>query len=292
MKTSFLGLGVMGYPMAGHLAKNGFDAVVYNRTYSVGQKWQEEYSGKIAKNPAEAADSADLVLMCLGNDDDVRSVVYGDDGVLSTIQPGAVLVDHTTTSADLAHELAQACAEKKVSFLDAPVSGGQSGAENGVLTVMVGGDAEALAKADKAIACYSQKVQLMGKTGSGQLSKMVNQICIAGVLQGLSEGLNFAIENGLDCDALLSTISKGAAQSWQMENRGKTMVANEFDFGFSVKWMIKDLTFCLEQASHQGIELPMTKHIYQRYLKIQQQGNDGLDTSSLITLLRKQSKIN
>lgn len=290
VKTAFLGLGVMGYPMAGHLANGSFDTVVYNRTSSVSHNWQAQYSGTVASNPAEAVASADLVFMCLGNDDDVRSVVYGDNGVVSALQAGAVLVDHTTTSADIAHELAQACAQKQASFLDAPVSGGQSGAENGMLTVMVGGDAKALAQADKALSCYSQAIQLMGATGSGQLSKMVNQICIAGVLQGLSEGLHFAIENNLNCDALLSTISKGAAQSWQMENRGTSMVANEFDFGFSVKWMIKDLRFCLEQAQRQGADLPMTAQVYQRYLQIQQQGNDRLDTSALITLLTKQNK--
>ena len=286
-RVAFLGLGVMGFPMAGHLSAAGYDVCVYNRTTSVSQRWEQKHVGEAHSTPASAVADVDLACMCLGNDDDVRSVVYGDDGVLARLRPGSILVDHTTTSSELACELAQACHKHQINFLDAPVSGGQSGAEKGILTVMVGGDSDILTRAQPIIERYAQRVQLMGATGKGQQAKMVNQICVAGLLQALAEGLHFAIENDIDCDALLSTISKGAAQSWQMDNRGKTMVSNKFDFGFSVKWMIKDLQICLEQAQRSGTRLPMTTEILDRYRQLEQQGRGHCDTSSLIALLQK-----
>jgi 3-hydroxyisobutyrate dehydrogenase len=282
-KLAFLGLGVMGYPMAGHLAKAGHAVTVYNRTSAKAQKWVEQHGGTSAPSPADAAREADIVLMCVGNDNDVRSVAKE---ALAGMKQGAILVDHTTASADVAREVAGAASARKVAFLDAPVSGGQAGAENGTLTIMVGGDANVFAKAEAVLALYARAVTLMGPTGSGQLTKMVNQICIAGLVQALSEGINFAQCAGLDPERVLDVISKGAAQSWQMENRGKTMVADKFDFGFAVDWMRKDLAICLDSARRNGAALPVTALVDQFYARVQARGGGRWDTSSLIRLLR------
>jgi 3-hydroxyisobutyrate dehydrogenase len=278
--------------MAGHLAAAGHPVAVYNRTRSRAEGWIAEHSGAAgadtaAATPAEAAATADVVLLCVGNDDDVRSVVYGDHGVLAGMKRGSVLVDHTTASADLARELAQACAERGVGFLDAPVSGGQAGAENGQLTVMVGGSEETFAAVEPVIACYAKSVRLMGPAGAGQLTKMVNQICIAGVLQGLAEGIHFAEQAELDVEAVIDVISKGAAQSWQMENRYRTMAAGEFDFGFAVNWMRKDLDITLRTGRHLEARLPLTALIDQFYADVQSYGGGRWDTSSLIERLRR-----
>ena len=285
-RLAFLGLGVMGYPMAGHLAKAGHQVCVYNRSPQKAQKWVAEYGGRSAPTPAAAAKNADIVMMCVGNDDDVRHVIMGKDGVLEGIAAGGVLVDHTTASAIVAREAFDACKAKGVGFLDAPVSGGQAGAENGKLTIMVGGDAEAYAKAEGVMQHYARAVTLLGGPGAGQLTKMVNQICIAGIVQGLSEAIAFGQKAGLDVEKVLEVISKGAAQSWQMENRGKTMVADKFDFGFAVDWMRKDLAIVLEESRKNGSYLPLTALVDQFYAQIQQKGGNRWDTSSLIRLLR------
>ena len=284
-KVAFVGLGVMGYPMAGHLAKAGHEVVVYNRTEAKAEAWVAEHGGSRAATPAAAAAGREMVLMCVGNDDDVRAVTYGDDGILAGMDNGAVLVDHTTDSADLARELGGDAADRGLGFLDAPVSGGQAGAENGALTVMVGGEAETFARAEPVIEAYARAVTLMGATGFGQLTKMVNQVCIAGVLQGLAEGFNFAVKAGLDGDKVVDVISKGAAGSWQMENRARTMVKDEFDFGFAVNWMRKDLKLALEEAGRNGARLPMTALVDQFYAQVQARGGARWDTSSLIHLL-------
>ncbi len=290
-KTAFIGLGVMGYPMAGHLAAAGYPVAVYNRTNSKAEAWLTEHNGSAhciaGGTPAETAAGAQLVFLCVGNDDDVRSVVFGDRGVLATMGAGSILVDHTTASADLARELAAACAEQGVGFLDAPVSGGQAGAENGQLTVMVGGDPETFAAAKPVIDCYAKSVRLMGPAGAGQLTKMVNQICIAGVLQGLAEGLHFAEQAELDIEAVVDVISKGAAQSWQMENRHKTMAAGEFEFGFAVDWMRKDLDIALNTGRKLNARLPLTALVDQFYADVQSYGGGRWDTSSLLQRLRK-----
>ena len=283
---AFLGMGVMGAPMAGHLAKQGRDVTVWNRTKAKADRWVEENGGKAAASPQEAASAAAVVLMCLGNDDDVRSVVYGEDGALAGLQNDAILVDHTTASAELARELDAACREGGSRFLDAPVSGGQAGAENGALTVMVGGEAGVFKEALPAMQAYGKTVTHMGPAGAGQLTKMVNQICIAGLVQGLSEAVNFAQKAELDTDKVLATISKGAAQSWQMENRWKTMANDEFDFGFAVDWMRKDLGICLAEAKRNGAPLPVTALVDQFYRMVQMRGGKRYDTSSLITNLR------
>jgi 3-hydroxyisobutyrate dehydrogenase len=285
-KTAFVGLGVMGFPMAGHLAKAGHSVTVYNRTAAKAAQWVEKYGGKSASTPAAAAADMELVLVCVGNDDDVRAVTLGADGALAAMKPGAILVDHTTASATVARELYAAAKARGVGFLDAPVSGGQAGAENGKLTIMVGGDADAFAVAEPVLACYARAVTLMGRAGSGQLTKMVNQICIAGLVQGLSEGINFGMRAGLDIEKVLDVIGKGAAQSWQMDNRGKTMAADKFDFGFAVDWMRKDLAICMAQARGDGAALPVTALIDQFYARIQARGGGRWDTSSLIRLLR------
>jgi len=285
-KTAFVGLGVMGFPMAGHLAKAGHSVTVYNRTAAKAAQWVEKHGGKSASTPAAAADGVELVMVCVGNDDDVRAVTLGADGALAAMKPGAILVDHTTASATVARELYAAAKARGVGFLDAPVSGGQAGAENGKLTIMVGGDADAFAVAEPVLACYARAVTLMGRAGSGQLTKMVNQICIAGLVQGLSEGINFGMRAGLDIEKVLDVIGKGAAQSWQMDNRGKTMAADKFDFGFAVDWMRKDLAICLAQARGDGAALPVTALIDQFYARIQARGGGRWDTSSLIRLLR------
>jgi len=282
-KVAFIGLGVMGSPMARHLASRGHDVCVYNRTTAKADEWVTSHGGSRALTPREAAAGREVVFMCVGNDDDVRSVVYGDDGVLAGIDKSAVLVDHTTASATLARELAAACAERGVGFVDAPVSGGQAGAENGQLTIMCGADDEAVfTRAEPIMGSYAKRTKLLGKAGSGQLAKMVNQICIAGIAQGLSEAINFAMKAGLDPDAVVDVISKGAAQSWQMDNRASTMARGEFEFGFAVQWMRKDLAIVFEEAERNGAELPMTKMVDGFYAEVEQLGGKRWDTSSLI----------
>ena len=284
--VAFLGLGVMGYPMAGHLAQAGHRVTVYNRNSAKALRWREQYAGTGAPSPAAAAASADFVLMCVGNDADVRAVVLGTDGALSAMRKGAILVDHTTASAQIAREIHDAAQTAGVGFLDAPVSGGQAGAENGKLTIMVGGDADTFARAEPVLAHYARAVTLMGGPGSGQLTKMMNQICIAGLVQALAEGISFAEKSGLDVERALDVISKGAAQSWQMENRGKTMVADKFDFGFAVDWMRKDLGLCLAEARTKGVALPVTALVDQFYARVQAQGGGRWDSSSLLRVLR------
>ena len=283
-KVAFIGLGVMGYPMAGHLAKAGYQTRVYNRTAAKAEQWCDEYGGSHGLTPREAAEGADLVFMCVGNDDDLRSVVYGDDGALAGCNTDAILVDHTTASADVAREIAE---RAHVAFLDAPVSGGQAGAENGVLTVMIGGDQQAFDKARPVIMNYARAAELLGDVGAGQLTKMVNQICIAGLVQGLSEGLDFAQRAGLDGHKVVEVISKGAAGSWQMENRGNTMLNDEFEFGFAVDWMRKDLGICLQEAERNGAELPITRIVNEFYGEVQAMGGGRWDTSSLIRRLSR-----
>jgi 3-hydroxyisobutyrate dehydrogenase-like beta-hydroxyacid dehydrogenase len=285
-RIAFLGLGVMGYPMAGHLQKAGFDVCVYNRTSAKATQWQQQFNGRIASTPALAAEQADIVILCVGNDNDVRSVVYGNDGVLATLAKGSLLIDHTTASAELARELAGACAKTGVDFLDAPVSGGQAGAQNGQLTIMLGGEEHAMHIAQPVLSAYARSMRLLGPHGAGQLAKMVNQICIAGVVQGLAEGLHFATKAGLDAKAVLDVISKGAAQSWQMENRGYTMVDGQFDFGFAVDWMRKDLGITLHEARKNGAQLPLTALVDQFYAEVQALGGNRQDTSSLIRRLQ------
>ena len=287
-KVAFVGLGVMGYPMAGHLkAKGGHEVTVYNRTGAKAEKWVAQHGGKSAPTPKQAAEGQDFVMACVGNDHDLREVMLGKDGVFSGVAKGAIVVDHTTASAEIARELHAEAKKLGFDFIDAPVSGGQAGAENGVLTVMCGGDETPYAKAEKVIAAYARACTLMGPSGSGQLAKMVNQICIAGLVQGLAEGLHFAMKAGLDIEKLIATISKGAAQSWQMENRYKTMVAGKFDFGFAVDWMRKDLNICLEEARRNGASLPTSAAIDQYYAQVQKMGGKRWDTSSLIALLNR-----
>ena len=287
MKLAFLGLGVMGFPMAGHLARAGHDVTVYNRSAAKAKQWVDTYGGRSAATPAAAAQGAQIVMMCVGNDDDVRAVASGADGALSGMSAGATLVDHTTASAEVAREVYDSAKSRGIAFLDAPVSGGQAGAENGKLTIMVGGDAAAFAAAQEVIAIYARAVTLMGGPGAGQLTKMVNQICIAGLVEALSEGVHFAMKAGLDPQLVLDVISKGAAQSWQMENRGKTMVADKFDFGFAVDWMRKDLAICLAEARRNGAMLPITAIVDQLYAQVQARGGGRWDTSSLVRLLNK-----
>ncbi len=282
MKVAFIGLGVMGYPMAGHLANAGHTVTVYNRTTAKAQKWVSEYQGEYAETPSEAAKGADIVFMCVGNDDDLRSVVYGEQGVLASMHEGSYLVDHTTTSAEVAREVGAQAKLQGIAFLDAPVSGGQAGAENGVLTVMVGGEEADFNVVQPVMAVFSRFSQLLGEVGSGQLCKMVNQICIAGVVQGLAEGLHFAKQAGLDGEKVIETISKGAAGSWQMENRYKTMWAGEYEFGFAVDWMRKDLGIALDEAKANGATLPMTATVDQYYADVQALGGGRYDTSSLL----------
>ena len=285
MKLAFLGLGVMGYPMAGHLAKAGHQVTVYNRTSAKGQAWVKEYGGATKATPAQAAEGAEIVFTCVGNDDDIREVAAGAQGAFAGMSRGAILADHTTASADVARELAAIAKEKGLGFLDAPVSGGQAGAVNGKLTIMVGGEAATFKRAEGVMAHYGRAVTLLGPAGSGQLTKMVNQICIAGLVQGLSEGLNFAVRAGLDPKQVVEVISKGAAQSWQMENRAHTMVEGKFEFGFAVDWMRKDLAICLAESRRNKAALPVTALIDQFYGQIQARGGKRWDTSSLIHLL-------
>jgi len=289
-KTAFIGLGVMGYPMAGFLAKAGHKVTVYNRTTAKAEKWVKEYGGELALTPAEAVTGADYVFACVGNDDDLRSVTTGDAGAFSGMASGTVFVDHTTASAKVARELADAALKLECTFLDAPVSGGQAGAENGVLTVMVGGDEESFAKAEPLIQNYAKMIKLLGPVGYGQLTKMVNQICIAGTVQGLAEGIHFAKKVGLDVEQVIETISKGAAQSWQMENRYKTMNENFFDYGFAVDWMRKDLGIALEEGRSNKAHLPVTALVDQFYSEVQALGGSRWDTSSLIARLESMNK--
>ena len=287
-RVAFLGLGVIGYPMAGHLkTKGGHEVTVYNRTAAKAQKWVEQFGGHSAKTPKEAAADQDFVMVCVGNDNDLREVVLGSNGAMHGVKRGAVLVDHTTASAELAREFHAEAKRRGFDFIDAPVSGGQAGAENGVLTVMCGGDAEPFGRAEKVIAAYARACTLIGASGSGQLAKMVNQICIAGTVQGLAEGLHFAKRAGLDIEKLIATISKGAAQSWQMENRYKTMNDGKFDFGFAVDWMRKDMAICLGEARRNGANLPVTALVDQFYAEVQKMGGRRWDTSSLIARLER-----
>ncbi len=285
-RTAFVGLGVMGFPMAGHLVRHGHEVKVFNRTPAKAEAWVAQYGGSFARTPREAAEGAEIVFCMVGDDPDVRAVVYGADGILAGMAPGAILVDHTTASADLARELFAACKAQGKHFLDAPVSGGQAGAINGVLTIMCGGEEEAFARAEPVMRAYGRQITLIGGPGAGQLTKMVNQICIAGLVQALAEAINFAIKAGLDTDKVLATISKGAAQSWQMENRWKTMVEGKFDFGFAVDWMRKDLRIAMEEARRNGAPLPVTALVDQFYRLVQMKGGGRWDTSSLIQNLR------
>ena len=286
-KIAFVGLGVMGFPMAGHLQKAGFEVTVYNRTHQKAEKWCEVYGGSHANTPKQAAEGADCVLLCVGNDDDVRSVVYGDEGVLAGCQTGAFVVDHTTASAELARELGAALAEQNIHFLDAPVSGGQAGAENGALTVMIGGSEGHVESVRPVLSCYSKFIGWQGEIGTGQLAKMVNQICIAGVVQGLAEGMQFIERAGLDPKRVIESISQGAAGSWQMVNRWETMAQDKYDFGFAVDWMRKDLGLALNEANRNGSRLPLTALVDQFYADVQAQGGGRYDTSSLLTRFKK-----
>jgi len=286
-QVSFLGLGVMGYPMAGHLAAAGLDVTVYNRTTAKAEKWAGEHSGSVGKTPAQAAKGKSIVFACVGNDDDLRSITIGKEGAFEAMEPGTMFVDHTTASANVARELYGIAKDKGIDFIDAPVSGGQAGAENGKLTVMCGGDDAPFAKASPLIDAFAQRCELMGPSGAGQLTKMVNQICIAGLVQGLSEGLNFAQKAGLDTDAVFNVLSKGAAQSWQMENRHQTMSKGEFEHGFAVDWMRKDLGICLEMANNIGAQLPVTALVDQFYADVQAMGGNRWDTSSLLARISK-----
>jgi len=287
MRVAFVGLGVMGYPMAGYLKKAGHEVAVFNRTTAKAEEWCSLYGGERADTPADAAKNAEIVFCCVGNDDDVRAVILGEDGILAGIADGGVIVDHTTASAVVAREVADAAAGKNVGFLDAPLSGGQAGAENGQLTIMVGGDEAVYERVLPVMDCYAKAITLIGSVGSGQLAKMVNQICIAGIVQGLSEALHFAKRADLDVAKVIEAISKGAAQSWQMENRWQTMVNNEFEFGFAVEWMRKDLKIALEEARSNGARLDMTKLVDGYYAEVEDLGGRRWDTSSLIARLEK-----
>ncbi|MBL4784172.1 MAG: NAD(P)-dependent oxidoreductase [Cohaesibacteraceae bacterium] len=287
-KTAFIGLGVMGYPMAGHILKRGeHEVVVYNRTTSKAEDWVREHGGSCASTPAAAAKGCDFVFCCVGNDDDLRSVTLGDDGAFASMKNGAIFIDNTTSSAEVARELGEVAAKSGIGFLDAPVSGGQAGAENGVLTVMVGGDLAHFDKAEPIIRSYAKMIGRMGEIGAGQLTKMVNQICIAGLVEGLAEGIHFAKKSGLDVEAVIDVISRGAAGSWQMENRFKTMNAGEFNFGFAVDWMRKDLDIVLTEARNNGASLPVTAMVDQFYAEVQKIGGNRWDTSSLLARLEK-----
>ena len=286
-KVAFIGLGVMGYPMAGYISKGGHNVTVFNRTKSKAEKWASEYKGNIAESPAEAAKDAEYIFTCVGNDNDLREVTFGEQGAFKTIQKGSVYIDNTTASATIAREIYDHAKKNGFGSLDAPVSGGQAGAENGALTVMIGGDQADFDKAKDKIDCYSKKMKLLGKAGSGQLAKMVNQICIAGLVQGLSEGINFGIKAGLKMEDVIEVISKGAAQSWQMENRYKTMIDDKFEFGFAVDWMRKDLKIAMDEAKNNGSLLPITEVVDKYYAEVQAMDGNRWDTSSLIRRFRK-----
>ena len=285
--VAFIGLGVMGYPMAGYISKAGHNVTVFNRTTAKAEKWVNEYKGKMAETPAEAVKDAEYIFTCVGNDNDLREVTFGDKGAFKTIQKGSIYIDNTTASATIAREIYDYAKKNGFGSLDAPVSGGQAGAENGALTVMIGGDQADFDKAKDKIDCYSKKMKLLGSAGSGQLAKMVNQICIAGLVQGLSEGINFGMKAGLNMEDVIEVISKGAAQSWQMENRYKTMIDDKFDFGFAVDWMRKDLKIATEEAKNNGSSLPITEIVDKYYGEVQELGGNRWDTSSLIKRFRK-----
>jgi 3-hydroxyisobutyrate dehydrogenase len=285
--VAFIGLGVMGYPMAGYISKAGHNVTVFNRTKSKAEKWVGEYKGKMAETPAEAAKDAEYIFTCVGNDNDLREVTFGNDGIFKTIKKGSVYIDNTTASATIAREIHEYAKKNGFGALDAPVSGGQAGAENGALTVMIGGDQADFDKAKDKIDCYSKKMKLLGNAGSGQLAKMVNQICIAGLVQGLSEAINFGMKAGLNMEDVIEVISKGAAQSWQMENRYKTMIDDKFDFGFAVDWMRKDLKIAMDEAKNNGSLLPVTELVDKYYGEVQGMGGNRWDTSSLIKRFRK-----
>ena len=285
--VAFIGLGVMGYPMAGYISKGGHNVTVFNRTKSKAEKWIGEHKGKLAETPAEAAKDAEYIFTCVGNDNDLREVTFGENGAFKTIKKGSVYIDNTTASAKIAREIYEYAKKNGFGALDAPVSGGQAGAENGALTVMIGGDQKDFDKAKDKIDCYSKKMKLLGKAGNGQLAKMVNQICIAGLVQGLSEAINFGIKAGLNMENVIEVISKGAAQSWQMENRYKTMIDDKFDFGFAVDWMRKDLKIAMDEAKNNGSLLPVTELVDKYYGEIQEKGGNRWDTSSLIKRFRK-----
>jgi 3-hydroxyisobutyrate dehydrogenase-like beta-hydroxyacid dehydrogenase len=292
MKIAFIGLGVMGYPMAGHLQRAGHQVTAYNRTAAKADAWAQAYGGAVAATPASAAEGAELACCCVGNDDDVRSVILGEQGVFAGLRPGAVVVDHTTASADLARELAAGAKELELQFLDAPVSGGQAGAENGALTIMVGGEPAPFERVAPVLEAYGRCIKLLGPAGSGQLAKMVNQICIAGVLQGLAEAFEFSQRAGLDTKAVVDVISQGAAQSWQMNNRHETMLAGDYDHGFAVDWMRKDLGMVLAEAGRMDLELPVTRLVDGFYAEVQQMGGGRWDTSSLLTRMHKAETAN
>ena len=285
--VSFIGLGVMGYPMAGHLQNNGYNVTVYNRTTAKAEKWVEEYKGSMAKTPGEASQNSEIVFMCVGRDEDIIEVMEGEGGILSKVAEGSIIVDHTTASAEIARNYYQKLKDKKLSFLDAPVSGGQAGAEKGVLSIMIGGDEKDYNTVKLVLKSYGKAVELIGPSGSGQIAKMINQICIAGLVQGLSEAMAFGKKSNVDMEKVLSVISKGAAQSWQMENRYRTMLDGKFDYGFAVDWMRKDLSICFNEASKNGAMLPVTKIVDKYYEEVQKNGGNRFDTSSLMTLLDK-----
>lgn len=286
-KVAFIGLGTMGYPMAGHLSRKGHDVTVFNRTRATAEKWQSEYSGNIADSPADAAPRADIVFTCVGNDNDLREVVLGPQGIIHGLHENAVLVDHSTVSATVSREIAAALGARGASFMDAPVSGGQQGAVNGQLTIMCGGDAATFSVAQPVLQAYAKAVTLIGATGSGQLAKMVNQICVAGLVQALAEGMNFAEKAGLDVQTVMDAISQGAASSWQMIHRHKTMIAGEYNHGFAVDWMRKDLSICLQEAQEIGAALPVTQTVDAFYAEVQAMGGGRWDTSSLLARLKK-----
>ena len=285
--VSFIGLGVMGYPMAGHLQNNGYNVTVYNRTTAKAEKWVQEYKGSMAKTPGEASQNSEIVFMCVGRDEDIIEVMEGEDGILSKVTEGSIIVDHTTASAEIARNYYQKLKDKKLSFLDAPVSGGQAGAENGVLSIMIGGDEKDYNTVKPVLTSYGKAVELIGPSGSGQIAKMINQICIAGLVQGLSEAMAFGKKSNVDMEKVLSVISKGAAQSWQMENRYRTMLDGKFDYGFAVDWMRKDLSICFNEADKNGANLPITKIVDKYYEEVQKNGGNRFDTSSLMTLVDK-----
>ena len=285
--VSFIGLGVMGYPMAGHLQNNGYNVTVYNRTTVKAEKWVEKYKGSMAKTPGEASQNSEIVFMCVGRDEDIIEVMEGEGGILSNVAEGSIIVDHTTASAEIARNYYQKLKDKKLSFLDAPVSGGQAGAENGVLSIMIGGDEKDYNTVKPVLTSYGKAIELIGPSGSGQIAKMINQICIAGLVQGLSEAMAFGKKSNVDMEKVLSVISKGAAQSWQMENRYRTMLDGKFDYGFAVDWMRKDLSICFNEADKNGAILPITKIVDKYYEEVQKNGGNRFDTSSLMTLVDK-----
>ena len=285
--VSFIGLGVMGYPMAGHLQNNGYNVTVYNRTTVKAEKWVEEYKGSMAKTPGEASQNSEIVFMCVGRDEDIIEVMEGESGILSNVAERSIIVDHTTASAEIARNYYQKLKDKKLSFLDAPVSGGQAGAENGVLSIMIGGDEKDYNTVKPVLTSYGKAIELIGPSGSGQIAKMINQICIAGLVQGLSEAMAFGKKSNVDMEKVLSVISKGAAQSWQMENRYRTMLDGKFDYGFAVDWMRKDLSICFNEADKNGANLPITKIVDKYYEEVQKNGGNRFDTSSLMTLVDK-----